>query len=94
MRARIVNVNCSFINCLQNLVSLSKFNKFRDFAGFFSIFCLHEKVILMRALEKEEMGYWEKKYSYRGALFPPSYRIFERDRFLFHQLKKISGAKS
>lgn len=44
-------------------------------------------VILMN-VEREEMRYWETKYSYKGSLSPPSYRIFERDRFLFQSLKE------
>lgn len=42
----------------------------------------------MGNLERKEMTYWENKYSYGTAVFPPSYRIFERDRFLFKEFRK------
>jgi len=42
----------------------------------------------MDNLEKKEMRYWENKYSYESIVFPPSYRIFERDRFLLQELRK------
>jgi len=37
--------------------------------------------------EKDEMGYWERKYSFASPLFPPSYRLFERERFLLRWLR-------
>jgi 2-polyprenyl-3-methyl-5-hydroxy-6-metoxy-1,4-benzoquinol methylase len=53
-----------------------------------------KSVIYVHAWEKEEMSYWERKYSFRGAIFPPSYRIFEREKFLFQWLKRNIKGKT
>lgn len=37
----------------------------------------------MSAWEKEEMHYWEGRYSFQGRIFLPTYRVFERWKFLF-----------
>jgi len=53
----------------------------------------HRDVVFANTRGMKEMAYWEAKYSYKGELLPPSYRIFERDSFLFQHLKKELAGK-
>jgi len=60
----------------------------------FSFTHSERQVIHMNEWEKDEMGYWERKYSLTNPIFPPSYRLFEREKFLFRWLRSTIGGKT
>jgi SAM-dependent methyltransferase len=44
--------------------------------------------------EKDEMGYWETKYSFENPIIKPGYRLFERENFLLRWIKNNIEGKS